>query len=67
MNKRENMRNKIFGGIGTLMGGAILFIWMTTNNLISGSFPHQFKQATVVIFGGLILIIGLYTLFKKTI
>lgn len=58
------MRNKIFGGIGILWGGAIL-----ANGLLGqtnqGSGAYQVGLTTALIFGGLMFAVGAYTFFKK--
>ena len=58
------MRNKIFGAIGILWGGAILFNWLTTDSSV-GNQAYQSGQSTAAIFGTLMLIAGLYYFFKK--
>ncbi|MFV1985454.1 MAG: hypothetical protein ACC657_18035 [Thiohalomonadales bacterium] len=60
------MRNKIFGGIGILWGGAILFNWLFSSSQASGNNAYQSGQSFAVIFGSLLFIVGLYTFFKKT-
>lgn len=59
------MRNKIFGGIGILWGGAILFRWLTLGISSGGSSEYQAGQSIAVIFGALMLIAGLYYFFRK--
>ncbi|MEJ2143449.1 MAG: hypothetical protein P8Y24_14080 [Gammaproteobacteria bacterium] len=59
------MRNKIFGAIGILWGGAILLNWLTTDSSV-GNQVYQSGQSTAAIFGTLMLIAGIYYFFKKT-
>ena len=58
------MRNKIFGVIGTLWGGAILI-----NGLLGqpqqGSEAYQAGQMGALVFGAIMLAAGLYYFFKK--
>lgn len=58
------MRNKIFGAIGALWGGAVLF-----NGILGqpqqGASAYQAGQTGALIFGGLMLVVGLYYFFKK--
>lgn len=58
------MRNKIFGGIGVLWGGAILVRWFMAGNA-AGSDAYQSGQNAAVIFGAVMLIAGAYYFFKK--
>ncbi len=58
------MRNKIFGGIGVLWGGAIVLRWLMSGSP-SGSNAYEAGQSGAVIFGGLLLVVGLYYVFKK--
>lgn len=58
------MRNKIFGGVGILWGGAILVRWFMSGTG-AGSDAYQAGQSTAVIFGALLLIAGFYYFFKK--
>lgn len=60
------MRNKIFGGIGILWGGAIVLRWLVTDTAAAGNAAYQSGQSGAVIFGALLLGVGLYTFFKKT-
>lgn len=56
------MRNKIFGGIGILWGGAILVRGLLVGT--SGSGSYQSGQWVGFAIGALFLIAGLYTFFK---
>ena len=58
------MRNKIFGGIGVLWGGAIVVRWLMSGSE-SGNSAYQAGQNSAVIFGLLLLVIGAYYLLKK--
>lgn len=61
------MRNKVFGGIGVLWGGALLVRWLMTDSPASvGSSAYQSGQSTAVVFGVLLLVVGLYYFFKKS-
>ncbi|MGH8710499.1 MAG: LPXTG cell wall anchor domain-containing protein [Burkholderiales bacterium] len=60
------MRNKIFGGIGILWGGAIVIWWLVTEAPESGSAAYQSGQYAAVVFGVLMLLAGLYFFFKKS-
>ena len=59
------MRNKIFGGIGILGGGALLFRLLTSGTSDVGSSAYQSGQSAAVIFGALMLVAGLYYFFRK--
>jgi LPXTG-motif cell wall-anchored protein len=59
------MRNKIFGGIGILWGGALLVRWLMADAPASGASAYQSGQSAAVVFGILLLIVGLYYFFKK--
>lgn len=59
------MRNKIFGGIGILWGGAIVLRWLVTDTSAANT-AYQSGQNGAVLFGALLLGVGLYTFFKKT-
>ena len=58
------MRNKIFGAIGVLWGGAVLL-----NGVLGqpqqGDSAYQAGQTGGLIFGGLMFVVGLYYFFKK--
>lgn len=58
------MRDKIFGGIGILWGGAILVRWLM-GATDGGSGAYQSGQSAAVIFGIVMLMAGLYYFFKK--
>ena len=58
------MRNKIFGGIGVLWGGAIVVQWLMSDSA-GGTSAYQAGQGGAAIFGVLLLVIGGYYLFKK--
>jgi hypothetical protein len=59
------MRNKIFGGIGILWGGAIVLRWLVTDTTAAGNAAYQSGQSGAVLFGALLLGVGLYTFFKN--
>ena len=58
------MRNKIFGGIGVLWGGAIVLGWLMTGSP-AGSEAYGVGYSGGVIFGALLLVVGMYYFFKK--
>jgi hypothetical protein len=58
------MRNKIFGGIGIVWGGLILFFWLTAPSR-GGSSANQAGHSAGAVFGGLMLVVGLYYFFKR--
>jgi hypothetical protein len=60
------MRNKIFGGIGVLWGGAILVRWIASGNPSAGSSAYQAGQSGAVIFGALMFAVGMYYVFRKS-
>lgn len=59
------MRDKIFGGIGILWGGAIVGRWLLVGIEAKGSSAYQAGQGGAVIFGLGLLLAGLYYFFKK--
>ena len=59
------MRGKIFGGIGILWGGALVFRWLTSGLPSGGSSAYQAGQTGAVVFGALMLVAGLYAFFRK--
>ncbi len=59
------MRNKIFGGIGILWGGGMVGRWLFVGLPSSGNAAYHAGQQAAVIFGGAMLIAGLYYFFKK--
>ena len=60
-----NMRNKIFGGIGVIWGGAMVLNWLGSDAPASGSAAYQGGQTGAAVFGALMLVAGLYYFFKK--
>jgi|GEM_PF-4694298 len=58
------MLNKIFGGIGILLGGMILSNWLlsTGGNLAN---VYQAGQMGPIVGGALMFVVGLYFFFKK--
>ena len=58
------MRNKTFGGIGIVWGGAILLNWLTADTP-AGSAAYQGGHIAAVVFGAVMLAAGLYYFFKK--
>ena len=59
------MRNRIFGAIGTIFGGAILFNSLTAS-APSGSAAYQGGSTAAVVFGAVMFCAGLYYLLKKS-
>ncbi len=59
------MRNKIFGVIGVLWGGAILFRWLTSGNPSGSSSAYQAGQSGAAIFGALMFGVGMYCILRK--
>ena len=57
------MKNRIYGGIGVLLGGAILIAGLVGGGG-GGQGAYGAGQTTGLIFGGLLLIVGLYYLVK---
>lgn len=60
------MRNKIFGGVGVLWGGAILFRGLTSVSAGGGSSAYQAGQSGALIFGALMFAAGMYYVFRKS-
>ena len=59
------MRNKIFGAIGILWGGGLVFRWLFGGSTASANDAYQSGQNAAVMFGLLMLCAGLYYFFKK--
>ncbi len=59
------MRNKVFGGIGALWGGAILANWALGGTSGGGSAAYQSGQSGAVVFGAIMFAVGVYYLIKK--
>jgi len=57
------MKNRIYGGIGVLLGGAILISGLISGGG-SGQGAYGAGRTTGLVFGGLLLIVGLYYLVK---
>lgn len=58
------MRNKIFGGIGMLWGGAIVVRWFMVGSG-AGNSAYQSGQNSAVLFGALLFGAGVYYFLKK--
>lgn len=58
------MRNKIFGAIGVFWGGGIVVRWLMVGRDFDNS-AFQAGQNTAAIFGVVLLLAGVYYLFKK--
>ena len=61
------MRNKIFGTIGIIWGGVILFNWLTADTPTTGSAAYQDGSTAAVVFGAVMFGAGLYYFFKKPV
>ena len=65
------MRNKIFGGIGILWGGAIVIRWFITDTPASGGGSAAYNAGyaaghfAALLFGVAMFLAGLYYFFKK--
>jgi hypothetical protein len=59
------MRDKIFGGIGILWGGAVVFRWLTSGTPDIGSSAYQTGHSGGVALAALMLMLGLYYFFRK--
>lgn len=59
------MRNKIFGAIGAIWGGLILLNGLMSNSSGSASGAYNSGQTGGLVFGGLLLVVGVYYFFKK--
>ncbi len=59
------MRNKIFGAIGTIWGGFIIFSFLTGQVEPAGNQAYQTGQTTALIFGVVMFLLGIYYFFKK--
>ena len=59
------MRNRILGAIGILWGGAVVIRWLMSSTPAGGSSAYQAGQFGAVIFGALMIAVGLYYFFRK--
>jgi hypothetical protein len=57
------MRNRIFGAIGVIWGGAIL-IYGIAKGGPAGEGTYAAGQTTGLVFGGLLFCVGMYFLVK---
>jgi len=57
---------KIFGGIGVLWGGAILFRWLTSGSPGASSSAYQAGQSGAAIFGALMFAVGMYYVLRRS-
>jgi len=57
------MRNRIFGGIGVIWGGAIL-VYSLMKGVPQGQGAYAAGQTGGMIFGGLLFVVGVYYLIK---
>lgn len=58
------MRNRIFGAIGVIWGGGLLVSFLVRGGQLEGGGSYAAGQMTALVFGGLLLIVGLYYLMK---
>lgn len=59
------MRNKIFGSIGVIWGSLILYNGLTSPASEAGSAAYKSGQAGAMVFGAVLLGLGLYYFLKK--
>ena len=59
------MRNKIFDGVGVSWGALILYNGLLSPASEAGSEAYENGQTAVLIFGAILLELGLYYFFKK--
>jgi hypothetical protein len=57
------VRNKIFGGIGMLWGGSMVFRWFTAP--AAGSAAYQAGGTGAMLLGVLMFVAGAYAFFRK--
>jgi hypothetical protein len=58
------MRNKIFGAIGVIWGGGVL-VYAFLQGGPQGQGASAAGQIGAMVFGGILLVVGLYYLIKK--
>ena len=58
------MRNRIFGGIGVLWGGAVLLSKLISGHGITGSGAYANGQIAGLLFAILLFVVGLHYLIK---
>lgn len=59
------MRNKIFGAIGVIWGSLILYNGLTSPASEASSAAYKNGQTGALVFGAVLLGLGLYYFFKK--
>lgn len=59
------MRNRIFGAIGVLWGAGLLLFQLLGSNQAQGKGAYGSGQSAGLIFGGLLLAVGMYYLIKS--
>src|SRR6266550_6457232 len=62
--EEEILRNRIFGAIGVLWGGALLVSKVISEHWISGSGAYASGQVAGLVFAVLLFGVGLYYLIK---
>jgi hypothetical protein len=58
------MRNRIFGALGVLWGGAVLIYALTKDEAPRGTNAAAAGNTAGTVFGGLLFVVGLYYLIK---
>lgn len=61
----RTLRNKIFGGIGVIWGSLVLYGGLSSPASEAGSEAYKNGQTGALVFGALLLGVGLYYFFKK--
>ena len=59
------MRNKIFGAIGAIWGGLILFNGLTSSTSEAAPSAYKSGQTVALVFGAVLMVVGVYYFFKK--
>ena len=57
------MRNRVFGAIGVLWGGALVAKWVTSG--VTGAGAYAAGQYAGVAFAAAMLLAGLYAFFRR--
>jgi LPXTG-motif cell wall-anchored protein len=59
------VRNRIFGGIGVIWGALIIYGGLSSPASEAGSAAYKNGQTGALVFGAVLLGLGLYYFFKK--
>lgn len=59
------MKNKIFGTIGILWGGAIVGRWLLGSAQVSSNDSYATGQILGIVLAFMMLVVGSYYVFKK--